>query len=64
MLNTVTAALDEAATALRSLVDRDEFGAITGRTGLFTAPVVPISLAGCDDHGRPLDRWAPDGDLL
>ena len=62
MLNTVTATHDRAPIA--SLAERDEFGAITGPTGLFTAPIVVASLAEVDELGRLVHRWVPDGDLL
>jgi hypothetical protein len=64
MLDTVTATLDQAVTAVRSLVDRDEFGAITGRPGLFTASAIPVALAERDDLGRRLDQCVPDDALL
>jgi hypothetical protein len=64
MLDTVTATFDAAALPVVPLIERDEFGAITGRPGLFTASVVPVALAECDNLGRPLCVWAPDGDLL
>ena len=63
MLDTITATLD-AAVPVVPLIERDEFGAITGRPGLFTAAIVPVALAEHDDLGRPLCRWVPDGDLL
>jgi hypothetical protein len=62
MLRTVTAILDPAPIA--SPVERDEFGPITGPTGLFTAPIEVASLAEVDEVGRLLRGWAPDGDLL
>jgi hypothetical protein len=64
MLDTVTATLDDAVAVVRSLVDRDEYGAITGRPGLFTASVVPVALAERDDLGRRLDQCVPDDALL
>jgi hypothetical protein len=64
MLDTVTATLDQAVTVVRSLVDRDEFGSITGRPGLFTAGVIPVALAERDELGRRLDQWVPDETLL
>ena len=62
MLNTVTATHDRAPIA--SLAERDEFGPITGPTGLFTAPIEVASLAEVDELGRRLHRWVPDSDLL
>jgi hypothetical protein len=62
MLNTVTATRDPAPIA--SLAERDEFGPITGPTGLFTAPIEVASLAEVDELGRLLHGWAPDSDLL
>jgi len=62
MLNPVTATPDFAPTA--SLVERDEFGPITGPTGLFTAPIAVTSFAEVDELGRLLYAWAPDGDLV
>ena len=62
MLNTVTATHDRAPIA--SLAERDEFGPITGPTGLFTAPIAVVPLAEVDELGRLLCVWAPDGDLL
>jgi hypothetical protein len=47
-----------------SLADRDEFGPITGRPGLFTTGAVPVALADRDELGRRLATFAPDGDLL
>jgi hypothetical protein len=64
MLNPVTATIDHAAVSSVSCAERDEFGAIAGRVGLFTAPIVLVALAEHDDLGRRLDRWTPDGDLL
>lgn len=75
MLTTVTAILDPAAdvhtiagdrrNAVHSLVDRDEFGPITGRPGgLFTAPSVPLALEPRDELGRRIAAWVPDGDLV
>lgn len=74
MLQNVTATLDQSSAFVglesrsrageRSLADCDEFGRINGRLGLFTATVIPVALAGRDEQGRRLDRWAPDGDLL
>ena len=74
MLQTVTAMPDQTPAffdleprphaGARSLADCDEFGRINGRLGLFTATVIPVALAGRDEDGRRLDRWAPDGDLL
>ena len=49
----------------RSLVDRDEYGPITGRPGgLFTATVVPLALEPRDELGRRIATWVPAGDLL
>jgi hypothetical protein len=64
MLDSVTATIDDAAVSSVSFAERDEFGAIAGRVGLFTAPIVPTALAEHDNLGRRLDRWTPDGDLL
>jgi hypothetical protein len=64
MLDSVTATIDHAVMSSVSCAERDEFGAIAGRVGLFTAPLVPCALAGHDNLGRRLDRWTPDGDLL
>ena len=51
--------------AVRSLVDRDEYGPITGRPGgLFTACAVPSLLEECDDLGRRLADWVPADHLL
>jgi hypothetical protein len=48
----------------RSLVDRDEYGPITGRPGgLFTATAVALALDARDELGR-IATWVPDGDLL
>jgi hypothetical protein len=62
MLDTVTATHDRAPVA--SPVERDEFGPITGPTGLFTAPIAVAPLDQLDELGRLLHVWAPDGDLL
>jgi hypothetical protein len=64
MLNTITAAPAPAVATVRSLVDRDEYGTITGRPGLFTASVVPVALAEHDGLGRRLDQCVPDDALL
>ncbi len=64
MLDTVTATPDHAAAVVRSLVDRDEFGTITGRPGLFTASAIPVALTERDDLGRRLDQCVPDDALL
>ncbi len=68
MLETVTATADLAPSptpAVRSLVDRDEYGPITGRPGgLFTAATVPSSLDERDDLGRRLADWVPADHLL
>ena len=49
----------------RSLVDRDEYGPITGRPGgLFTATAVPLALEPRDELGRRIAAWVPAGDLL
>ena len=48
-----------------SLVDRDEYGPITGRPGgLFTASAVPSLLDERDDLGRRLADWVPADHLL
>lgn len=69
MLTTVTAAADPAADRhplhVRSLVDRDEYGPITGRPGgLLTAPAATLALEARDELGRPALCWVPDSDLL
>ena len=67
MLDTVTATSDAAPSplpAVRSLVDRDEYGPITGRPGgLFTA-AGPVLLGDRDDLGRRLADWVPEDHLL
>ena len=66
MLDAVTATPDpsSALPAVRSLVDRDEYGPITGRPGgLFTA-MAPVLLGDCDDLGRRLADWVPADHLL
>jgi hypothetical protein len=56
VLETITATPDP----VRSLVDRDEYGPITGRPGgLFTAATIPSSLDERDDLGRRLADWVP-----
>src|SRR5436309_3124809 len=45
MLDSVTATIDHAAMSIVSCAERDEFGAIAGRVGRFTAPIVPSALA-------------------
>ena len=51
--------------AVRSLVDRDEYGPITGRPGgLFTASAIPSLLGEYDDLGRRLADWVPADHLL
>jgi hypothetical protein len=47
-----------------SVVERDEYGPLTGRTGLFTAGALPIALIERDELGRRLATFAPDGDLV
>ena len=67
MLETITATPDPTSPlpAVRSLVDRDECGPITGRPGgLFTASGVPPLLDDCDDLGRRLADWVPEDYLL
>jgi hypothetical protein len=71
MLNSLTAAAATAALDLHrdplrawSVVERDEYGPLTGRTGLFTAGAVPIALIERDELGRRLATFAPDGDLV
>jgi hypothetical protein len=44
--------------------ERDEYGPISGPTGLLTGRTDPWALAADDGHGRPLTAWAPDGALL
>jgi hypothetical protein len=70
MLTAVTATIEPAdavppsSACNWSLVDRDEFGPITGPPGLFTARWIPVALAERDQQGRRLATFAPDGDLL
>ncbi len=67
MLDTVTATPVPSSPlpAVRSLVDRDEYGPITGRPGgLFTAATIPSRLDDCDDLGRRLADWVPADHLL
>ena len=67
MLETITATPDSVRPlpAVRSLVDRDEYGPITGRPGgLFTASAVPSLLDDRDDLGRRLADWVPADHLL
>jgi hypothetical protein len=67
MLNTVAAtldALDLPAPLHRSLAERDEFGPIAGRVGLFTTPVSALGLDRREDLGHALCAWAPGEDLL
>jgi hypothetical protein len=68
VLETVTATADLAPSptpAVRSLVDRDEYGAITGRPGgLFTAAFSASLLGDCDDLGHRLAAWVPEDHLL
>jgi hypothetical protein len=68
VLETVTATSDLApstAPAVRSLVDRDEYGPIIGRPGgLFTAAASPSLLDDCDELGRRLADWVPADYLL
>jgi hypothetical protein len=66
VLDAVTATPDPspALPAVRSLVDRDEYGPITGRPGgLFTA-TGPVLLDERDDLGRRLADWVPADHLL
>ncbi len=67
MLDTVTVTSDLApspAPTMGSLVDRDEYGPITGRPGgLFTA-AAPVRLGDCDDLGRRLAGWVPADHLF
>ena len=64
MLDAIAATLHPTEPAVRSLVDRDEYGLITGRPGgLFTA-VGPVLLGECDDLGRRLADWVPEDHLL
>ena len=66
MLETITAIPDPTSPvpALRSLVDRDEYGPITGRPGgLFTA-ASPVLLDERDDLGRRRADWVPADHLL
>ena len=74
MLTTTAAIVDPTADAHaveyrrnvgRSLVDRDEFGPITGRPGgLFTAATVPLAVDPRDELRQPIAAWVPDADLL
>jgi hypothetical protein len=74
MLTTRAAIVDPAAdahaighrrNASRSLVDRDEFGPITGRpAGLFTAATVPLAVEPPDELRQRIAAWVPDADLL
>ena len=67
MLETITATSDPTSPlpAVRSLVDRDEYGPINGRPGgLFTATAVPSVLGDRDDLGRRLADWVPADHLL
>ena len=66
MLETITATPDPVRPlpAVRSLVDRDEYGPITGQPGgLFTA-TSPVLLGERDDLGRRLADWVPADHLL
>ena len=66
MLDPITAASEPERRSVRSLVDRDEYGALSGRAGgLFTVPVAPLVLV-CerDELGHRLGAWVPDSDLL
>ena len=66
MLETITATPDPTSPlpAVRSLVDRDEYGPITGRPGgLFTATSA-VLLGDCDDLGRRFADWVPADHLL
>ena len=67
MLETITATPDPVRSlpAVRSLVDRDEYGPITGRPGgLFTAATSPCLLDDRDDLGRRLADRVPADHLL
>jgi hypothetical protein len=67
LLETITASPDPTSSlpAGRSLVDRDEYGPITGRPGgLFTARASPSVLGDRDDLGRRLADWVPADHLL
>ena len=67
MLETITAVPDPVRSlpTVRSLVDRDEYGPITGRPGgLFTAATIPSLLGDRDDLGRRLADWVPADHLL
>jgi hypothetical protein len=51
--------------ASRSLVDRDEFGPITGRPGgLFMAATAPLAVEPPDELRQQIAAWVPDADLL
>ena len=68
MLDTITAASAPASPAPasgRSLVDRDEYGLITGRPGgLFTASAIPSVPDERRDLGRRVADWVPADHLL
>ena len=66
MLDPITAAGEPERGQVRSLVDRDEYGPLSGRAGgLFTVAVAPVVLV-CerDELGHRLGAWVPDDDLL
>jgi len=65
VLDTIAATPLPAAPTVCTLVDRDEYGPITGRPGgLFTASAVPSLLDEHDELGRRLADWVPEDHLL
>jgi hypothetical protein len=59
-----SALLDPPAQLHRPLSERDEFGPISGRLGLFTTPITSRGLAEREDLGHALCAWANAEDLL
>jgi hypothetical protein len=67
VLETFTATPDPTSPlpAARSLVDRDEYGLITGRPGgLFTAAAIPSLPDERENLGRGVADWVPVDHLL
>jgi hypothetical protein len=66
MLDTITAAPGPACAATRSLADRDEYGPLTGpRRWAVHRLRRPVGLVEqCDDGGRRIGAWVPEGFLL
>jgi hypothetical protein len=66
MLDTITATTAPAMSGARSLVDRDEYGPLTGAAGgLFRASVITARLLdGHDGLGHAPVGWVPDDLLL